>query len=50
MLKAQGKNKEAKEMYLKALGINPQYKDALNNLGSVYQSLNEYDEAIKCYD
>ena len=41
--------KEAAESYRKALRINPDHTEALNNLGNVYQFLNCHEDAVVCY-
>lgn len=44
------KYSEAIKCYDKALEIDPEYVDALNNKGDALYELGEYNEAIKCYD
>jgi len=41
-----GKNKEAESYYKKALAIDPNYSEAVNNLGVTYAALGQWDEAI----
>jgi tetratricopeptide (TPR) repeat protein len=36
--------------YDKAIGINPNHADALNNKGLALHKLENYEEAIKCFD
>ena len=40
----------AKNLYNKILKINPNYIDAINNLGLVFQGLGELQKAINCYE
>lgn len=41
----------AKQLYLKALEMNPQHVDALNNLAVMYETrFEEFEEAIKYYE
>ena len=40
----------AAEDYRCALAIKPDYPDALNNLGSVYKDLHQFDAARQCFD
>ena len=37
------------ESYEKALNINPDYVDAMNNIGTAYCDLENYIDAVKCY-
>jgi len=43
------KHQKAKSCYEKAIQINPNYADAHNNLGLVFDELGEYQKAITCY-
>jgi tetratricopeptide (TPR) repeat protein len=40
---------EARKSYEKALKLDPNYADALNNLGSVYYSMKQYSNAERLY-
>ncbi len=48
-LKDEGKFDEAKQNYIKALNIKPDYAVGYYNLGSTFYALNELEEAIKCW-
>jgi predicted TPR repeat methyltransferase len=48
-LKMQGLLDEAAEILQKAIQLNPDYSAALNNLGILYFSQENFVEAIKCY-
>jgi tetratricopeptide (TPR) repeat protein len=48
-LSGQGQTERAKGYYLKSLGINPSYSDALNNFGFAIASEGRYAEAIPYY-
>lgn len=45
-LQKSGKKEKAVQMYKKAIGIWPEYSEALNNLGNLLVDLKKYDEAI----
>ncbi len=45
-----GKPEEAIADYRKALEIRPTYSEAKNNLGTVYLSTGQYDEAVKLFE
>ncbi|MGE5497718.1 MAG: tetratricopeptide repeat protein, partial [Syntrophothermus sp.] len=47
---AKENNERALQYYLKALEINPDYLDALNNLGLLYVSLKKIEDAERCYE
>lgn len=49
-LSARGHPEQAKEYYLKSLGINPGYPDALNNFGFALAGEGRYAEAIPYYE
>src|ERR1700739_539774 len=38
---------EARKYYQEALGMNPRYPDALNNLAAVYHGQHEYKQAAR---
>ena len=42
--------KEAQNLYNKILGIDPNYVNAHNNLGVIFQGLREYQKAKECYE
>jgi len=44
-----GDLEQAKTLYQKAIYINPQFKQAYNNLGSVYFQLGDYQKAEEFY-
>lgn len=44
-----GRLKEAKNLFLEALEINPHYEEALSNLGIICYSEGKYNEAINYY-
>ena len=41
--------KKAKESYLKAIELEPNYSDAIYNMGLVHTELREYNDAIECF-
>ena len=41
--------KNAKDLFKKALSINPNYGSAHSNLGTVYRELGRIKEAISCF-
>ena len=45
-----GKYDEAIQYYDKALQVDPNYTDALNNKGDALYDLDKYDEAIQIFD
>ena len=48
-LKAQGKNEDAIQNYLKAIKLKPDFADCLNNLASTLLIIDKKDEALKYY-
>jgi predicted O-linked N-acetylglucosamine transferase (SPINDLY family) len=48
-LQVQGRLDEAARLYLRVLAQNPEYRDAHNNLGNIYNDQKKYAEAIACY-
>ena len=46
----ENKFEEAKDLYDQILKINPNYAQAHNNLGVIFQNSKEYQKAIKCYE
>ncbi|HRU07050.1 MAG TPA: tetratricopeptide repeat protein [Candidatus Brocadiia bacterium] len=48
-LQAAGQDDEAAIYYNKALVKNPSHASALNNLGVIYQRMNDYNKAIETY-
>ncbi len=50
MQQAAGQWEEAEVSYHRALGINPENADALNNLGSVLMHKDEMETALGCFD
>jgi tetratricopeptide (TPR) repeat protein len=49
-LKDQGKYSEALQEYRKALEVEPEYPEALNNIGFIYFQLKSYDLAAQTYE
>jgi tetratricopeptide (TPR) repeat protein len=49
-LSGKGQPEQAKKYYLKSLGINPGYPDALNNFGFALAAEGRYAEAIPYYE
>jgi hypothetical protein len=49
VLQGQGRMDEAREHYLRAIGISPYYADAHNNLGTVFYAEGRKEEAESCY-
>ena len=45
----QNKIKEAQILYNKILEVNPNHSQALNNLGTIYINLKDYQKAKECY-
>lgn len=48
-LQGQRRFKEAEKFYQMALGINPRYGSALNNLGTLYEVTGRLEEALRKY-
>jgi serine/threonine protein kinase len=44
------RHEEALDCYDRALGLDPQLKEAWNNKGSVLRSMQQYAKALACYD
>ena len=46
----ENKLEEAQDLYDQILKIDPNYVQAYNNLGAIFQNSKEYQKAIKCYE
>jgi tetratricopeptide (TPR) repeat protein len=46
----ENKLEEAQDLYDQILKIDPNYAQAYNNLGTIFQNSKEYQKAIKCYE
>jgi tetratricopeptide (TPR) repeat protein len=46
---AAGRLEQAKELYLKAIELDPGFCDAMDNVGRIFRVLGEFDEAILYY-
>ena len=46
---SQNEIKEAQELYNKILEVNPNYSLAINNLGVIFEQIEDHQKAIDCY-